>query len=147
MRRTLIKLSFATLAATACGGDSVAAPPPYPALSGTYQVTATFSTLPSNQASTTGTITFSQPSRNDSTLVGSAGLVVTLLGSGTPLTQITNARISMTGAVTFLVPTANPTTTWQWSGQLNGALITGTNVLAGSGTPIPGTFTMVKLGQ
>jgi len=146
MRLTRALATLLAVSVISCGGDSTTAPPRYPELSGTFQVTASFTNIPSSQASTTGTITFQQPSRNDSTLIGSSGLVVTLLGTGAPLTHITNARVSSTGVVTFLVPTNNATATWQWVGQLSGTAITGQNTLSTPGdSPILGSFTMVKL--
>lgn len=129
---------------TACGES--AAPPRFPALSGTFDVAGTFNGLPSSLANFNGTITFSQASRNDSTLTGVANILVTIGSSAITVLQVHNARVRDNGTVLFRLPTENVTSTWAFSGMLSGTAISGTHVLSSpsSSSPTSGPFTATK---
>jgi hypothetical protein len=68
--RRLFALAL-SMTVAACAGEPIAAQAPSTPLSGTYQVNAAFAGVPTNMASTSGTITFARASATDTTLTRS----------------------------------------------------------------------------
>jgi hypothetical protein len=143
-----IALGAAVVAlALACGGGGdTTAPPPFPAVAGTYRVDITFTGLPSSLANGTGTITFTQASRNDGALGATANIVVLVSSTTATLTTVRNASVTAAGAVRFQLVPPNTTSTWGFDGQLagGGATMSGTHVLIGSTSSTPGIWTATR---
>ena len=134
------------LATVACGDDDSSAPPRFPAVAGTYRIEGTFDALPAANANLTGTITLTQPSRNDAALTGAANVTLVLTGS-TPavLTTVTNATVNEAGAVTFELPPPNATSRWVFTGSATPGVITGTHTLIpATGPSFGGRFTATR---
>jgi hypothetical protein len=144
--RRLFALALITTVA-ACASEPISAPPSSAPLAGTYQVNAAFEGVPTKMASTTGTITFARASATDTTLIGSANLVVSINGATMTLTEISDLQLAPNGALSFKVETLNPDATWSWSGlRACETKIAGRNSLASPGVESsPGSFTMVRI--
>jgi hypothetical protein len=144
--RRLFALALITTVA-ACAGEPISAPPPSTPLAGTYQVNAAFQGVPTDMASTSGTITFARTSATDTTLVASANLVVNVNGATMTLTEISDLQLAANGVLSFKVETLNPTATWSWTGlRASETKIAGKNTLASPGVESsPGSFTMVRV--
>lgn len=139
MRRFLTVGAAAVL--MACGGDSTA-PPPFPAVAGTYRMDITFSDFPPSIVNASGTITLVQASRNAPELTGSANIVV-FSGSTSTITRLTNASVTEAGAIRFQLPPPNTSSTWGFDGTITpgGARMNGTHVLVGTTASFAGTWT------
>jgi hypothetical protein len=141
--RRLGSLLGAVLLAAACGGDSTP-PPPYPALAGTFQITTSF---PTATTPVTGTISFTQASRDTSTLIVTAlTLKGTLPGFNIPTDGPAFAAVSTAGTVTLQLPTNGFIAVINFSGQLssNGKTISGSVAASSIPKTVQGTFTMQK---
>jgi hypothetical protein len=141
MKHFLAALAFGAL--VACGGDSSTAPknPTFPSVAGVYAISGSFTgaALPFS-----GTITFSQPSREQPTLEGSANLTVYATDGNITFGTIDNASVSETGLVGFNVGSAVGTATWRFTGTLTGTTITGTHLLSDATSSAGGTFSAVR---
>jgi hypothetical protein len=115
-----------------CGGDSNDPGEAFPDASGVYEVTGGFDDFPSSQASFTGTLEFTQASRESGALEGSAAMLANLGGDIFNLTDdaLSNATVSPSGVITFTM--AGGSSTWTFSGTLSGNNISqGRHTLSG----------------
>lgn len=143
MRRAPLLL---TTLAIACGGDSPAAPSePYPAAAGSYAVTATFDDLASAVASGTGTLTFTQTSRQVGTLGGTMSLTTNIGGSVTQISGLNNPSITTAGAVTFSIGQGS-SVSWIFNGTLSGTSMTGRHTISDGTTSFSGDWTATRVG-
>lgn len=128
----------------ACGGDSTA-PPPFPAVAGTYRMDITFSDFPPSIVNASGTITFVQASRNAPELTGSANIVV-FSGTTSTITRLINASVTEAGVVRFQLPPPNTSSTWGFDGTIapGGARMSGTHILVGTTSSFAGTWTAMR---
>jgi hypothetical protein len=135
----------ATAVLMACGGDSTA-PPPFPAVAGTYRIEIAITGLPASVANGTGTLTIAQPSRNAPELTGSANVVVLVGGSTVTLTQFTNATVTEAGAIRFQLPPPNTSSVWGFDGTVavGGKSMSGSHLLVGTTSSTPGTWTATR---
>lgn len=148
MKRLLPTLTLAALAA--CGGSDATGPknPTFPSVAGVYQVTGAFPSPPP-ALNFNGTISLSQPSREQPALTGTANLVVALSTGPITFSTINNASVSEGGLVGFNVGGSTGTASWRFTGTLSGSTITGTHILTGTSstgapTSFSGTFTATK---
>ena len=141
MKRLLACLALCTLAA--CGGESSTAPkqPTFPAVVGVYNIAGTFN---STGTPFSGTITFTQPSREQPTLDGLCSVSVQTTSGPVTFSAIEAASVSEAGAIGFNIGPATGTTTWRFTGVVSGNSITGTHSLAGSSGTFVGTFSATK---
>jgi hypothetical protein len=124
-----------------CGGDATGVQnPTFPSVAGVYGINGSFSgSLPF-----TGTITFSQASREQPALTGTANITVTLDTETLTFTTISNASISEAGLIGFNIGLTGGSTSWRFQGTLSGGTITGTHTITDGADSETGTFTAVK---
>jgi hypothetical protein len=141
MKRLITCIALVTMAA--CGGDSSTSPkqPTFPAVVGVYNLSGAFNGggLPFS-----GTITFSQASREQPTLDGLCAVSVQTSTGPITFSTIAAASVSEAGAIGFNIGPATGTTTWRFTGVVSGSSITGTHTLAGSSGTFVGTFNATK---
>jgi hypothetical protein len=141
MKRLVTFLALCTLAA--CGGDSSTAPkqPAFPAVVGVYTISGSFNDggLPFS-----GTITFTQASREQPTLDGFCAVTVPTCSGPVAFSTISAASVSESGAIGFNIGSASGSATWRFTGVVSGSSITGTHTLAGSSGTFVGTFSATK---
>ena len=141
MKRLIACLALCAIAA--CGGDSSTSPkqPAFPAVVGVYNISGAFNTggLPFS-----GTITFSQASREQPTLDGLCAVSVQTSSGPVTFSTIEAASVSESGAIGFNIGPATGTTTWRFTSVVSGNSITGTHTLAGSSGTFVGTFNATK---
>ena len=140
--KTLIAC-IALCAIAACGGDSSTSPkkPTFPAVVGVYAISGGFN---SGGTPFSGTITFSQASREQPTLDGLCAVTVQTSSGPITFSTIEAASVSEAGAIGFNIGPATGTTTWRFTGVVSGGSITGTHALAGSSGTFVGTFSATK---
>ncbi len=108
-----------------------------------YKIEATFSGLAVSAASGSGTLTFTQQSRQLSELGGTASVTLRLAAlssTDSTITGLRNATVSEVGAVRFQVGEAGLVSLWIFDGVLsgNGATMSGTHMptrLTSDGAP------------
>lgn len=124
---------LAALALLACG-DSPTEPPPFPPVSGTFEIDVEFRDLSSRVARASGTIVLEQPSRQSGKLSGSADVVVVILAPATRITEIRDPSVTEAGRISFELPPENPTSTWLFTGSVSadGTRLGGVHVLSGA---------------
>ena len=129
---------------SACGDST--APPPFPAVAGTYRMDITFSDFPPSIVNASGTITIVQPSREAPELTGSANISVFSAGTTSTITRLTGASVTEAGAMRFQLPPPNPTSTWGFDGTITSgaARINGTHILVGTTASFAGTWTATR---
>lgn len=140
MRRVFALL--VTIGAIACGGDASTAGYRYPDVAGTYQLAGTFDGFPTS-GPMSGTVTLTQPSRNDTALGGNASIFVDFGAYPTTTTGIYAASIGDGGVVTFYVGSPGAAT-WKFTGTANGSTITGTHQLIDANRSFSGPFTATR---
>lgn len=134
-----------------CGSDSTAPEPPppppppsYPALAGAFTISIAFDGLSPFDANGSGTITFSQASREAPDLTGSLTAVITIGGESDALSlSLYQATIQQNGQIEFQWGPPQGTATWVFHGTLNasGNSIAGTHQLSGTSGAATGTWT------
>ena len=141
MKRLIACLALCAIAAR--GGDSTTSPkqPTFPAVIGVYNISGTFN---SSGTSFSGTITFSQASREQPTLDGLCAVTVQTSSGPISFSTIDAASVSESGAIGFNIGAATGTATWRFTGVVSGNTITGTHSLAGSSGTFVGTFNATK---
>ena len=130
----------------ACGGGDSAGPTPtpdptpaYPAVGGTYNVTALFDQLTYANAHVIGVITLVQPSRSVRTLTGDLDFTLTVNGNSNHWAMtFDSAWVSTAGAIMFSA--SNGPDTWIYSGRLSGTTIIGRHTLTDGVNPISGDW-------
>jgi hypothetical protein len=124
---------IAALTLLACG-DSPTEPPPFPAVSGTFEIDVDFTDLSSSVARASGTIVLEQPSRQSGELGGSADVVVVILAPATRITEIRAPSVTEDKRISFELPPENPTSTWLFRGSVSadGTRLGGIHVLSGA---------------
>ena len=141
MKRLITCLALCAIAA--CDGDSSTAPkqPTFPAVVGVYAISGGF-----NDGGTpfSGTITFTQASREQPTLDGLCAVTVQTTSGPVSFSTIDAASVSEAGAIGFNIGSATGTATWRFTGVVSGNSITGTHTLAASVGTFVGTFTATK---
>ena len=141
MKRLIACLALCAIAA--CGGDSSTSPrqSTFPAVVGVYNISGAFNAggLPFS-----GTITFTQASREQPTLDGLCAVSVQTSTGPIAFSTIAAASVSEAGAIGFNIGPATGTTTWRFTGVVSGSSITGTHTLAGSSGTFVGTFSATK---
>ena len=145
-RRPGLMVASAAVALVACS-DSPTAPPPFPAVSGTFEIEVEFKDLPSKVARAYGTIIVEQPSRWSGALSGSADVVMFILAPATRITEIRDASVTEDGQLSFDLPPENPTSTWRFSGSVSadGTRLGGVHLLSGAqGGSLSGPWRAVR---
>jgi hypothetical protein len=142
LRRSLVVAGVLT--SLACGDST--APPPFPAVSGTYQIDLTFDGVPSSFAFGGGTITIVQASRNEGTLTGSANVTATAGSTTIVLTDFNSASVTEAGDIRFRLNPPASTTIWGFDGTVTngGARMSGTHALVSPTSTITGTWTATR---
>jgi hypothetical protein len=144
VRRCLFTLAF--LCVSACGGDSSteATNFRFPAVAGLYQLQGVLNSPPgSGQFS--GTLTIRQPSRDASSLYGSADVTVTVAGRRETFTTITFAELADGGFVQFYLASPTSTNTFHFMGQFGGRNMSGrTDITLTNSSVYFGTFTATR---
>ena len=149
-KRQLFVAGFVALVSVACSDStSPNEPPPpplYPALSGAFQIQATFDAFPTSLANGSGTITFVQADRDLPGLVATGTLAVVAGGTTGTLTEFRNVALTTAGAISFQAGSASSTAAWGFDGTLStdGRTITGRHALVGSTTSFVGNWTATK---
>jgi hypothetical protein len=133
------------LLALACGGDTTTAPPPFPAVGGTYGITITFEDFAASQVSGAGIITVTQASRYASDLSGTADILFYVDGDRYRVATLSQASVTEGGTIHFNLAPPNSTSTWRFDGTVStdGARMNGTHLLVGSST-FAGNWTAVR---
>jgi hypothetical protein len=134
-------LVLAGLISLGCSsGDNTAPPPPFPDVSGVYNVTGRFDALPSATSSFTGTLTLTQASRQSGTLAGSAALVVGIEGDVFNINQAAAlATVSPDGVLAFSLP--GNASHWTFTGtQAGNAIGAGRHTLSDGATSVSGSW-------
>jgi hypothetical protein len=142
MRRLALLAVAVTL--VACGDST--APPPFPAVAGTYNIELTFDGLPTSLAFGSGTITVVQPTRQDGALSGSSNITATAGSSTTHLTAFHTASVTESGAIRFRINDPGAAGLWGFDGTVTngGAKMSGTHALATSSGGGTGTWTATR---
>jgi hypothetical protein len=142
-------LFLAGLLSFGCGGGDSTAPSPFPDAAGVFAVNGYFDGIPSGDAFFSGTLTFTQASRDAGALVGTASYLVTIQGDVFNISddQIAGANVSPAGVVTYTL--AGSSDSWTFTATLSGASLTagrhtlstssGTNSGAWSGSRATGS--------
>jgi hypothetical protein len=141
--RRLAAVPFLLLALADCGGGSATGPSggPYPAVAGTYALTATFNGLPSAVAHVTGTVTLSQASRSSSAVGGAANLAVFISPNTFTETSVTGIILTTDGKISFHLGSASAPTTWTFDGTIAGKTMSGTHTLSNGAQSFSGPWT------
>ena len=140
MKRLIACIALCAIAA--CGGDSSTAPKfAFPAVAGVYSISGGFD---DGETPFSGTITFTQASRDQPALDGFCAITVTTTTGPVNFSTIDAASVSETGAIGFNIGSASGDATWRFTGVLNGGAINGTHLLVGDGGSFPGTFAAIK---
>jgi hypothetical protein len=140
LRRCLLVVGV--LWSVAC--DSTA-PPPFPAVAGTYDITVQFDAFPPSAARGNGSISFDQPTREEGALTGTANIQLVVGTSSGTVTTVSNAAVDKDGSITFRLGTsATGGTFWGFDGDVKGRSLSGTHILAGSTSSFTGTWTATR---
>lgn len=139
MRKLLTVLAIAGVVGCG-GGDSTGPSNDYPNVSGTYAVSGAFDDVP--RAIISGIMDVAQPDRSTGMFGGDITLTVTGVAGVIRQTFPPTSTISKDGLVNFVV--VGSTSTWVFSGTLNGKIITGRQTLSGSGTAFSGPWTATR---
>lgn len=118
-----------TISATAggqTGTTQVLVKYPYPAVAGSYAVSGTFDRP---AAGFTGTLTLAQANRLGGALTGAVNLTFNGGVSGTAAGQISNATVSKDGAVAFTFNNTSDGSTWVFTGNASGNVLSGRHAL------------------
>lgn len=137
MRHVTAAILMIALAACSDDDDPVS-PPRFPPVTGMYKIEATFSGLALSAASGSGTITFTQRSRQASELGGTASVTLrfaALSSTDSTITGLRDATVAEVGAIRFQVGDdfLGFFSGWIFDGVLsgNGATMSGTHMLTG----------------
>ena len=153
-RRAILMLSFLAIACSSGDnndddGDPTGPNPPpttpFPAVSGAFAITATFDALPSAVAAATGTVTFTQPSRQVGMLSGSANVLANINGDVFQIQGMNNPSVTESGAITFSVG-QSASATWVFTGTVSGTTMTGRHTLTGSSGGQSGPWSATRTG-
>ena len=148
MMRSYVLAGFVLLSA-ACGGDSTGPDdddPPFPAVAGTYNLTATFDELPPADANVTGSIIINQPSREVGNLTGTADITLEIVGDVShQVFTISSATVTPAGTVSFTLTEASDAT-WTFSGTVTGTTWSGRHTLSDGVDSFSGDFTATRSG-
>lgn len=131
---------------TGCG-DGPMAPPPFPAVDGTFVIEVEFRDIPVQWANASGTITLQQSSRHTGELSGMADVTVVILSPAVHIQELVDPSVTGQGRITFELPPENPTSTWRFEGTIgaDGTRFHGSHVLSGeAGNSIGGTWRAVR---
>ena len=139
MRRLLATVVLAAI--VACGGDATGVKnPTFPAVAGVYAIDGSFS----GAVPFTGTISFSQASREQPALTGTANITVTLDTEVLTFTTISNASVSENGLIGFNIGESDGSSSWRFQGTLSSGTKTGTHTITDGTDSVSGTFTATK---
>jgi hypothetical protein len=138
----------AATALAGCGSNS-GNTDPFPDVAGVYTLQGGFDGFTAQEASFSGTVTLNQPSREQSTLDGTATVTGTINGQAVSAAGVAlqNASVTPSGVVSFDLTPGSGITSWTFSGELAGTIIQGTHTLVRGGTTNTGTFTATETAQ
>jgi hypothetical protein len=139
---------LAFLVLVGCGEPSGPDPePPFPAVGGSYDISGTFDAFSAGDANFVGTLTIIQPSRELSSLSGSADLTVAIAGDVShAILTLSSASVTASGTLSFVLREAGTTATWTYTGTVAGATINGRHSLAGTSGTFSGNFSAIRTG-
>ena len=143
--RPFTLVALLAVALLACG-DGSTDPPPFPSVSGTYDVELTFDDFPPSTIHGSGTLTFAQPDQSSGELTGSANVALVINGSVDDMTEVSHAFVTRDGTIHFRLGALTPPTTWRFEGTVpNGsATISGRHVLEGEGERYSGSWSATR---
>ena len=144
--RMSVLVGLAVIAVTsACGGgdDSGPSTPQYPSAAGFYSLSGTMDGLTPQQASIAGTVQLTQSTLESGVLGGNFQVTATIGGDVFPITSaITSASVTEGGAVTWTI-SANGIS-WQFSGNLSGAAMSGRHTLSDGAESFSGNWNATR---
>ena len=113
----------------------------FPSVAGSYTVGATFDGVTTAVARGSGTLTLVQPN-NGSTLTGTADMTLRLNGQDFAVLGVSQASVTEAGVVSFVIGTGS--STWDFTGTVNGTSLSGRHEISTSSGPVDGPWNATR---